>query len=409
VWRDCGTTGNWKVRFNSGIEDEEPLLSIGSILGDSPFSFANGYLLGNGDSVSLNPSEQVNFDVAVIGGDNAIKGINLGTGSQTESCLDFTEQEIPRVILGGAQKRITAPFDLVNLATCGDVDTPTPPTPPTPPSPDAACGQPDFDKATEQGLFVWSDCDGSGNWYLRATGGGSASGIHYDGSLESSGGLSYEGFSIEPSDILDNNVTGVLDYVLRVWYSGQDGVNFTPSANSCLSLNIDVPIYFGEDRVELSSPVDLSTLQTCGTSVPAADPVECGAPTYNRDTDPGFYVWKNCDSASNVEEWTLLAASGGLSYGPFSGVLESTEPATVTAMGNSIESTDTLDANTGDTNIDFTLKVGGRGIDGIVVSFPTSSDTCLDMSTLLPDTEILVGPDKQPVSGRFNPVDLTGC
>jgi hypothetical protein len=120
-------------------------------------------------------------------------------------------------------------------------------------------------------------------------------------------------------------------------------------------------------------------------------------------------VWKNCDSASNVEEWTLLAASGGLSYGPFSGVLESTEPATVTAMGNSIESTDTLDANTGDTNIDFTLKVGGRGIDGIVVSFPTSSDTCLDMSTLLPDTEILVGPDKQPVSGRFNPVDLTGC
>lgn len=402
MWRECSSGNDWRIRFNSGLEDEAPILSVGSVQGDDAFSFANGVSLDSGDLLSLNPAELLSFDISVTDDIAPKKGINFNTGSQSSSCMDFSEQEIPRIIVGGAQKRVSAPFDLVTLAACS--------TTPIDPVPDSqACGQPSYDKATEQGLFVWKDCDGSETWHIRGTGGGDADGIDFTGSIDSVGGLSYSGFSIEPSDTLDNSNPDILDFILRVWNSGQDGIDFVASDEACLISTADVPVYMGEARVPVTGSLNLTTLEQCDIPVDPVDPVECGEPTYDRTSEPGFYVWKNCGATGSSETWTFLAASGGLDYGPFIGQLASSQQATVEALGFTIEGTDLLDADNSDTNIDFTLNVGGSGIDGIQVTFPSSSETCLDVTSLLPGADVLVGPSKQLMSGSFNLTDLGGC
>lgn len=400
MWKECGTGDDWRIRFNSGLEDEAPIPSVGSIQGDDAFLFASGVSLA-GDLLSLNPSDLLSFDIGVVDVVAPEKGINLNTGDQSSSCMEFTEQGIARIIVGGAQKRIAAPFDLVTLDSCGapSID---------PISDTEACGQPDYDKATEQALFVWKDCDGSDSWHIRATGGGDASGIDFTGSIASTGSLSFQGFNIESSDTLDNSDPDLLSFNLRVWNSGQDGIDFVPASNACLTSTADAPVYLGQNRVPLPQSTNLTTLQECGDSI---DPVviDCGEPIYDRTSEPGFYVWKNCGATGSEETWTFVAASGGLSYGSFIGKLASSQQAVVEALGSSIENTDVLDADSSDTNIDFTLNVGGTGIDGIQVTFPSSSETCLDISRLLPGVSVLFGPDKQVMSGPFNLRDLGAC
>lgn len=391
MWRECSSSGDWRIRFNSGLEEDHPILNAGTITGDDSFSFASGVSLNSGDTFNL-VGDTLAFDIGVQNKVVARKGINLNTGAQTTSCMEFTNQEIHRIIVGGSQKRISAPFDLVTLDACQV----------TPPENTDACFEPSYDNKTEKGVFLWKACDGTEEWHMRVTGGGDANGTVYEGVIESQGGVPYTGFSIENNDVLDDSVSDQLSYLLRVWNNAQDGLAFTPAANACLtSTSAGLPVYIGQSRIEVTTPVDLTTLGSCDV---VSEPTECGEPSYDNQTEPGFYVWKDCSVAGANDSWFFRAVGGGLSWGPYSGALTSSLAATAT--GVSLEGNDIL---TSGTTVDFTMNVGGGGVDGADLQVPSDSATCLNVSTLPSGSQVLVGAGKQVMSAPFNLSDLGPC
>jgi len=404
MWKECGNGDDWRVRFNSGLEDEVPLASAGSILGDNVFSYANPVSTDSGDLFSLN-GNLLTFDMSVLNGTAAKKGINMNTGSQTTSCMDLTTMDIPRIIVGAKQKRVNAPFDLVALGACeqsggsgggGGGGTGT-----------EACFEPAYDRTSEKGVFIWKACDGTEAWKMRVTAGGDSAGVDYSGTIDSAGGLSYSGFSIEGNDTLDGSNPQSLAFLLRVWNNAEDGIDFVPSANACLNVSntASAPIYMGQNRVPVTSSLNLTTLESCSTPPPAT--AQCGEPSYNNQTEPGFYAWQDCDATGSDDVWHFRAVGGGLSWAPYVGALSSSNP--VSATGNSLESNDTLDAVGGDNGLDFTLYVGGGGVDGIDLQFPATSATCLNMSSLPAGSAVRVGAGKQVMTGAFNLNDLGAC
>jgi hypothetical protein len=132
-------------------------------------------------------------------------------------------------------------------------------------APPFACGMPTFDKATERALFVWQDC-ATGNWTVRATAGGPNS--TFSGEVRA--GTSFTSvtpFSIEANDLFNFTLNpGLVNYGLIVGGAGQDGFSFSlPSGQSaCLTLTAPaVPIYAGQTRLLVTSPVDLATMGAC--------------------------------------------------------------------------------------------------------------------------------------------------
>ncbi|MGC1507012.1 Calx-beta domain-containing protein [Ketobacter sp.] len=131
-----------------------------------------------------------------------------------------------------------------------------------------ACGAPVYDPSVEKALFVWRDCD-TGEWYVRASAGGDPAGVFYEGQFTSDDGFTgLSGYSLEPSDTLDNTTDPtVIEYVLKIWNNGDDGFQFKPvtEAGSCMNLESPsgIPILAGSEKEPISSPFDLGSLATC--------------------------------------------------------------------------------------------------------------------------------------------------
>ena len=184
-----------------------------------------------------------------------------------------------------------------------------------------ACFEPAYDRATEAGVFLWDLCDGSGLWRVRATGGGTSTGLTYQGSIESTGGFaSFTPYSFEADDVLNNLASNErLDYVMGVWNNGEDGFDFDPVANdACFAPTApNVPLYLGASRQQVTSPLNLNTLGSCSVTPPAT---ECGQPAYDSATDAGVFIWKDCGTG----EWSVRVTGGGSSTGlSYQGMVES--------------------------------------------------------------------------------------
>lgn len=135
-----------------------------------------------------------------------------------------------------------------------------------PPSGTDICQKPSYDPNSQQGIFIWKDCSNN-VWRVRASAGGNSNGVDYVGSIYSSGGFSKANpVSIESHDTLDKS-NSYIDFVLRVWGGGEDGINFTVpnSASTCFeaSSTASNKIYLGPDKVQMSSSFDLNTLGAC--------------------------------------------------------------------------------------------------------------------------------------------------
>jgi hypothetical protein len=129
-----------------------------------------------------------------------------------------------------------------------------------------ACGAPGYDKASEQGVFVWKDCD-TGEWQARLTAAGES--LAYQGSVMApSAVLGVSEFSIEANDVLENAANpSRIDYTLYVSGTGQDGFGFTLSADeqTCFVLDApaSMPVYVGAARTPVPAAFDLATLSSC--------------------------------------------------------------------------------------------------------------------------------------------------
>ena len=127
------------------------------------------------------------------------------------------------------------------------------------------CGAPVYDKATEQGLFVWQHC-ATGEWYVRATAGGITD--TFIGTVQSEDVFaSVTPFSIEANDTLDFTADPlVINYALNVAGDAQDGFQFRTGASgtACVDLTSPaLPVYLGATRIPVTPPFDLITTGTC--------------------------------------------------------------------------------------------------------------------------------------------------
>lgn len=128
------------------------------------------------------------------------------------------------------------------------------------------CGDPGYNAATENGLFIWKNCT-SGLWSARLV---AASGYTvYTGSVVSSLPLSsVAGFSIEGTDTFTTTNPLQISYVLKVGVGNVDGFDFLPQAGSGSCVNMTSSpagrlVYVGAARTLRSAPFSLETLQAC--------------------------------------------------------------------------------------------------------------------------------------------------
>lgn len=131
---------------------------------------------------------------------------------------------------------------------------------------DDDCGEPGFAPGADKAMFLWKDC-ATGEWRMRVTAGGDGAGVFYTGRIRADSGFSSAaGYDLEGHDTL-NLGADLVEYTLKVWYSGVDGVDFAYPAGSsaCLELDTptDVPVRVGPSALPKTVPLDLATLGPC--------------------------------------------------------------------------------------------------------------------------------------------------
>ncbi len=132
----------------------------------------------------------------------------------------------------------------------------------------AVCGKPDYDKATDKAILVWSDCDGTGRYFFRLTAGGSSTLIEAGASItanQSIGGIFP--FKLEDDDVVMGANSKAVNTTMHVSGAGQDGLSFrSQGTRVCVDFELpaDVPVLVGRNRVLLhGNNVDLAASQPC--------------------------------------------------------------------------------------------------------------------------------------------------
>ena len=318
------------------------------------------------------------------------------------------------------------------------------------------CGEPSFNSLTERGTFLWRNCT-TNQWSLRVTGGGSVAGLTYEAQLRGNGGLSnLQEILIEPNDTLDQSQVDTLRYALRVFNNGIDGIDFTAPANTCFTPSSpNLPVWLGAGKVVLSSEnLNLSTAGPCpaqqdtdgdglsddqeatlGTDPTLADtdgggvndgdevangtdPLNpsddanptgdaCGEPAFSPSAEHALFAWKDCQFGGPDARWRFRVSGGSQSFDAFEGTL--TVDTVVTASGVSLEASDTLDSMPGDGIVDFTLFVGGNGVDGFDIDVPAGANSCLNVSNLPGAANIRLGINQVPATSPLRLQDLGPC
>jgi len=170
------------------------------------------------------------------------------------NCSTDQDQLIPFGEFAGQRSSgvLVVPFYAQNIPTDDIVD---------------ACGDPGYDRVTERELFIWQDCSGDGTWYVRATTGGVPPTLTYEGTLSSDQSFSNViEYKVEPRDTVDSSNSQSIYFHLTIGGVWDDGFNFqVPEGNTCLTLNTPtgITVKVGENRIPISSPFDIHTLESC--------------------------------------------------------------------------------------------------------------------------------------------------
>jgi hypothetical protein len=311
------------------------------------------------------------------------------------------------------------------------------------------CGEPVFDRASDVALYLWRDCS-NGDWFVRVSGGDASGALVYTGNIEAFGGLtSLAGFSQEGSDVLDASDTGLV-YAQTVYSTGIDGFDFTVGANACFTpTSAGLPVLLGEGQSPLAGTnIDLSTGLSCadsdadtlidvvelnlgtdpadpdtdnggvndGDEVAAGtnplDPADdsantdlCGPPTFDAASEPGLYLWQDCGSTTT--DWSVRAVGGGLSWQEYAGQLGASAALTTTDVA--LEPHDAVTAEAGGTIVNFSLRIGGNGVEGFDTTLPAGATSCVEVTALPSGAGVFVGAGRLAQTGNFSLEDLSAC
>ena len=319
------------------------------------------------------------------------------------------------------------------------------------------CGEPSMDSSVDRGTFLWRDCGGTERWSLRVSGGSTPDRIDFFGRIDVPGGLlNLTEVLIEANDVLDTSIPDRFDYQLIVFGSAVDGADFELGPEACYTPDTTngLPVYLGENRVELTTEtIALDTGLECpvppdtdgdglsdaeevllgtnplvadtdgggvddGTEVAiGTDPLNgaddpnnlaaCGDPGFDTSNEPGLYLWQDCAAVGPDAQWQARVVGGGLNFDEYAGELQADQP--ISATGVSLEGNDTLDSAPGDEVIDFSLFVGGNGVDGFDVTIPAGALACFTTATLPNAAGVFVGADRTVFTDTFALETLGAC
>ena len=129
------------------------------------------------------------------------------------------------------------------------------------------CGTPSYNAGLTAALFVWKDCT-SGKWTVRATAGGSAATIAYTGSVQADAPFaSVAPYSIESFDTFNSSTPGLINFIMKVNTTAQDGFSFTlaPGGSACFSASAPggAQALLGSGQTSVPMPFRLDTLGPC--------------------------------------------------------------------------------------------------------------------------------------------------
>ncbi len=281
-------------------------------------------------------------------------------------------------------------------------------------APGDECGEPPYDFDYGPAVFAFKDC-GTGLWSIRAKGGRvTAAQLYAAGQIVADAPFAdVAGFALTAGDLLDNTAAEVIEFDVGAWYSNDKGFDFNASGatTACLTLTTnDFPrlIVGASGKTVEGGSLDLVTLTACEPPLPPPDLPECGEPTFDNNTENGMFLWRDCEFPSISDaRWKFVLSGGGAPWGPYSAIIDS--DAVLAPVPLDIEPNDTLDDLPGDSNIFFTLNVGGNGVDSFLLDVPLDSATCFDNSTLPDGTPVLVGEDKLPAPEMFDLLTGEAC
>lgn len=335
LWEICDGSNQWHLRVTGG-SSSTVINFLGELQKTGPaFSYT---------AVSVESADIIDntTDPDVLG--YLLKVFNVGVDgidfiAAEDMCFVPQDNELPVYIGAGREPLVTASLYLVDLGSCplpldsdndglsdeeeitvhgtdpliadtdggsvndGDeVKNGTDPLDPDDDNPALGdvCGAPVIDTNVDRGTFLWSACDGSEQWYLRVSGGGTGTSIRYSGQIQSAGGLVNvdDAGLLEPTDNLDaTSDPDSFAYALNVWNIGLDGFDFQPNPNACFIPESpdDLEVYLGMDRVVMTEgSLDLTTISVCfgmgdsdGDGLTDAEEADLGTNPNIADTDGG--------------------------------------------------------------------------------------------------------------------------
>jgi hypothetical protein len=308
------------------------------------------------------------------------------------------------------------PADALYVATEAGSITPAVMGPPvyTEMQPGDECGQPAYNLDYGPVMQLWKDCAGGSNtWQLRMQGGRATELQYSEGRILGDGPFAgVVPIDLNGSDSLDNTEAAAIIFNIGSWFTNDKGFNFTTEgqSTSCLTFGVqDIPtLIVGAGGKKWEGGLDLVTLMPCDPPAPPPDLPECGEPSIDNLTENGLFAWRDCDLLSaSTARWNFILSAGGAAFTDYNGMI--TSDSVLSAVGNDLEANDVLDTLPGDGTIDFTLRVGGSGIDGFRVDVPLDSVSCLEADLLPLGTPVLVGEDKLAQTQNFDLITMGDC
>ena len=260
-------------------------------------------------------------------------------------------------------------------------------------------GEPNYDPAAEDGIFLWKE----GNvWHLRAVAGFSGW-LRYTGSIVSDMPLvSITPVGLEASDILNTSNPREIIFDISMWGPWFDGFDFEFPSDATVSFDVQTTggdatglVFIGKDRCPIDQLPYQYPLDITG---PDCEPY--GEPTYDPAVEDGIFLWKE----GNV--WHLRAVAGLSGSVRYTGTIVSDLPL-ISISPISLERDDILDTSN-PREIIFDISMFRPWLDGIDFQFPNDATVSFDVQMADGDATdlVFIGGDRCTIDQL--PLDISG-
>ncbi|MBX2823904.1 MAG: DUF1929 domain-containing protein [Gammaproteobacteria bacterium] len=224
----------------------------GHVYSDTDFVDVRSRSIESSDTLRQESGNSALFDIRM--GGPWIDEIIITPASDANLCVAVGIQSAGTALFAGQNKTVVqSPFNPATFESC------------TPPN-NGDCGNPLVNSSTEEGFFMWKECDGTWSVMITGTLTGSA---RYSGSITSTEGFNaITSISVESSDALTTNLAAPLDFNLTTANPWDDRFTFEvdESAELCVTLDsmpASLGRYVGPDRASVGLSFNPETLGAC--------------------------------------------------------------------------------------------------------------------------------------------------